>query len=113
MDGGDISGTGESVTFTPPGYDINQCIYRVRLTVTSDVSGLSAEKTIAISVHLGADGNGDGKVNFRDLAILRSQFGQSGDPGSIAADFNADGSVNFQDLAILRSQFGQSGCACP
>jgi hypothetical protein len=113
LDGGQISGTGESVTFTPPESDAHACPYRVRLTVSSDVSGLSAEETIEIYVHLAGDANGDGRVNFGDLAILRSQFGQSGDPGSIAADFNADGRVNFGDLAILRNQFGQSGCACP
>ncbi|HVN39509.1 MAG TPA: Ig-like domain-containing protein [Myxococcota bacterium] len=48
-----------------------------------------------------ADLNGDGMVNFQDLAIFRQKFG-SNDPD---ADFDGNGVVNFQDLAKLRLQF--------
>jgi len=48
-----------------------------------------------------ADLNGDGIVNFQDLAIFRQKFG-SNDPN---ADFDGNGVVNFQDLARLRLQF--------
>lgn len=49
------------------------------------------------------DLNGDGVVNFADLAIFRQRFGTS-DPD---ADFNGDGAVNFQDLAIFVQLFGK------
>jgi hypothetical protein len=113
LDGGQISGTGESATFTPPESDAHACPYRVRLTVSSDVSGLSTERTMEIYVHLAGDANGDGIVNLLDLTILRDQFMQRGEPGSIPADLNGDGIVNLLDLIILRDQFMQMGCACP
>jgi hypothetical protein len=113
LDGGQISGTGESVTFTPPESDAYACPYRVRLTVSSDVSGLSAEETIEIYVHLAGDANGDGVVNIMDKVMVRNAFGQRGDPGWIPADVNVDGVVNILDKVVVRSQFGQSGCACP
>ncbi|MCC5794011.1 MAG: thrombospondin type 3 repeat-containing protein [Chromatiales bacterium] len=50
-----------------------------------------------------ADLNGDGIVNFADLAIFISRFGTS-DPD---ADFNGDGVVNFFDLAIFIELFGR------
>lgn len=50
-----------------------------------------------------ADFNGDGAVNFADLAILRARFATS-DPD---ADLNGDGVVNFADLAIFQSLFGR------
>jgi len=50
-----------------------------------------------------ADFNGDGVVNFADLAILRGRFTTS-DPD---ADLNGDGVVNFADLAIFQSLFGR------
>lgn len=113
LDGGDISGADEPVIFTPPESDAHPCPYRVKLTVTSDASGLSTEETIDIYVHLAGDANGDGIVNLLDLTILRDQFMQSGEPGSIPADLNGDGIVNLLDLMILRDQFMQTGCACP
>ena len=50
------------------------------------------------------DLNGDGVVNFADLAQMKSVF-FSGDPD---ADLNGDGAVNFGDLAIMKSLFFQA-----
>ncbi|MCC5794666.1 MAG: hypothetical protein JJT85_08010, partial [Chromatiales bacterium] len=50
-----------------------------------------------------ADFNGDGIVNFADLAIFRSRFGTQ-DPD---ADLNGSGNVGFADLAIFISLFGK------
>ena len=50
------------------------------------------------------DLDGNGVVNFSDLAGLRQRFFQSG----TAADFNGDGVVNFADLALLRRAFFQA-----
>lgn len=50
-----------------------------------------------------ADLNGDGIVNFADLAILRRVFfGRDPD-----ADLDGDGVVNFSDLARMRAAFFQ------
>ncbi len=56
---------------------------------------------------LPGDLNGDGVVNFADLNIVLSNFGQSGAPG-IPGDANNDGIVNFADLNIVLSNFGLS-----
>ncbi|TVQ64367.1 MAG: hypothetical protein EA379_01810 [Phycisphaerales bacterium] len=52
------------------------------------------------------DANGDGVVDFNDLAAVLGDFGLSG-PG-LQGDVNADGVVNFDDLALVLSNFGQS-----
>ncbi len=113
LDGGEITGEGVDVVFDPPDSGPHACPYRVKVTVTSSVSGLSAEETVEISVKLAGDVNGDGIVNIIDKVMVRDAFGQSGEPGSIAADVNLDGVVNIIDKVIVRNQFGQSGCACP
>ncbi len=48
-----------------------------------------------------ADLNGDGIVNFGDLAILKSVFFQT----NADSDLNGDSIVNFADLARLKAQF--------
>lgn len=59
-------------------------------------------------IALPGDANGDGVVNFADLNIVLSGFGQSGPPGSLPGDLNNDGVVNFADLNMVLSAFGQS-----
>lgn len=54
------------------------------------------------------DVDGDGDRDLQDLANLLSQFGQTGDPGSLGcADTNGDGAIGLQDLANLLAGFGQ------
>lgn len=50
-----------------------------------------------------ADFNGDGAVNFADLATFRTRFGTT----DAQADLTGDGVVNFADLARFRELFGQ------
>lgn len=52
------------------------------------------------------DTNGDNDVDFTDLNILLSEFGDTG-PG-LAADFDGDEDVDFSDLNVLLSAFGDS-----
>lgn len=54
------------------------------------------------------DANGDGVVNFADLNVVLSSFGQSGPPGSLPGDLNGDGVVNFADMNMVLSAFGQA-----
>lgn len=57
---------------------------------------------------LPGDANGDGVVNFADLNIVISSFGQTGPPGTLPGDLNGDGAVNFADLNLVLGAFGQS-----
>ena len=52
----------------------------------------------------GADLNGDGIVNIKDLSILASEMGKPGHQ----ADINLDGTVNAADLSILQAQYGKA-----
>jgi hypothetical protein len=52
------------------------------------------------------DANGDGEVNFADLNMVLSEFGQRGD--NLDGDVNRDGRVGFDDLNQVRSNFGAS-----
>lgn len=54
------------------------------------------------------DTNGDGVVNFSDLNMVLSQFGQSG--AGLAGDVTGDGTVNFADLNAVLSTFGAQAC---
>lgn len=54
------------------------------------------------------DANGDNRIDFRDLNIVLSNFGQSF-PG-IPGDVNNDCVVNFSDLNIVLGRFG---VVCP
>lgn len=55
---------------------------------------------------LQGDATGDSVVNFADLNIVLSQFGQTG--AGLQGDANNDGVVNFADLNIILSEFGQA-----
>jgi len=50
------------------------------------------------------DTNGDGVVDFVDLATVLTNFGQSGD--QLMGDLNGDGVVDFADLSLVLSNFG-------
>lgn len=56
------------------------------------------------------DINGDGRVNYKDLAILGAAYGTArGEAGFvIEADLNDDGLVDFRDLGILGVNYGKS-----
>ncbi|GMQ83883.1 MAG: hypothetical protein BMS9Abin06_0628 [Gammaproteobacteria bacterium] len=49
------------------------------------------------------DLNGDLRIDFADLAILKSQFFATGP--NMDADLNSDDRVDFADLAIMKSKF--------
>lgn len=52
------------------------------------------------------DATDDLVVNFADLNVVLSQFGQSGAIGAFAGDVTGDGVVNFADLNEVLSAFG-------
>ena len=55
---------------------------------------------------LPGDANGDDRVTIADFAVLRSNFGETGNVFAEDGDFNGDGSVTIADFAILRANFG-------
>jgi hypothetical protein len=60
------------------------------------------------------DINGDGQVNCADLAIMQSEWGDTG-PG-LSADINGDDKVNLSDLVLLANYWtGPAGgsASCP
>ena len=60
------------------------------------------------SVVRGMDGsNGDGGVDFNDLNLVLSEFGDRGD--HLAGDLDLDGKVGFPDLAKVLSNMGNTG----
>ncbi len=76
-----------------------------------EIEGITIqEPTVKISSSLLGDINGDGIVDYRDLAILGSSYGRSrGEPGyKDGADLNNDGIVDYRDLAILGANYGRS-----
>ncbi len=54
------------------------------------------------------DADGDGVVNFTDLNIVLSHFGESGESYYIPGDVVLDSIVNFRDLNVVLGNFGES-----
>ena len=57
---------------------------------------------------LPGDVNGDEKVNIRDFALLRNNFGQSSKQ-RYEGDLTGDGKVDMADFSELRENFGKKG----
>lgn len=115
LNGGAIEGSGADVVFNPPDSGPHPCPYRVEVTVTSSVSGLSDTEVVDITVHLAGDANGSGRVDILDKRMVRDAYGST--PGSAnwdpLADVNCSGRVDILDKRVVRDQFGDSGCSCP
>ncbi|MEM3407089.1 MAG: dockerin type I domain-containing protein [Nitrososphaerota archaeon] len=110
------NGTFATITFevkrgATPGY------YKLELSI--EFANENYEKIINIEVRGGevyviagilGDINGDGTVNYMDLAILGSCYGKSRGEGGYRqeADLNNDGIIDYRDLAILGANYGRS-----
>jgi len=54
------------------------------------------------------DVNQDGKVDYKDLAMLGAHYGETiAQPPYPAWDINQDGKVDYKDLAILGAHYGE------
>ncbi len=70
-------------------------------------AGVDDVRVFVLRCNVLGDTNGDDRVDFTDLNVVLSQFGQSG-PG-LQGDVNGDGSVNFEDLNTVLGAFGTVG----
>jgi hypothetical protein len=58
-----------------------------------------------------ADINGDGKVDFKDLEIMKAETGRDNCyTVPCQADLNGDGKVDIEDREILKAEFGRDDC---
>jgi hypothetical protein len=93
---GAVTGTPKALgtfTFTIQVVDTKSSTKPITQNVATQVETLEVTKN--------PDLNGDGVVNCADLAVLTSQYGQSGP--DLAADLDGDGTVTGHDLSILLS----------
>lgn len=75
--------------------------------VCEDGQEVSHEDTATVIGELGRwDINEDGKVDYKDLAILGRYYGGPPEPPYIRADINEDGEVDLKDLAMLSAHYG-------
>ncbi len=119
-----VSGTGVTAVGTPvpnaEGTSVTGLSLQVdagaptggRNVTVSNADGM-ATLTLAFVVMPGitacpGDTNGDRIVNFADLNVILSQFGQTG--VGLSGDLNGDNVVNFTDLNLVLSNFG---VVCP
>jgi hypothetical protein len=54
------------------------------------------------------DADGDGNVNFNDLARLAQNYNVSTGKAWVDGDFNGDGAVDFTDLAMMAQKYNTS-----
>ncbi len=114
LDEGGIVGSGPSVTFDPPNAPPHADPARVKVTVTSSATGLSASSILNFAVKLGGDANGSGRVDILDKRIVRDAYGSTPfsphwDP---RADVNCSGRVDILDKRVVRDQYGWVGLPC-
>jgi hypothetical protein len=88
-----------------------QIIIKLSNETFKEIKGITIQEPIVrILPTLLGDINGDGIVDYRDLAILGSSYGKSrGEAGyKDEADLNDDGIVDYRDLAILGANYGRT-----
>ena len=77
----------------------------------SRIENIETKNAVIKIITLRGDINGDGVVDYIDLAILGSSYGKHrGERGfNRLADLNGDNVVDYLDLAILGSNYGRKG----
>ena len=95
----------QSIVLGSPDSPVNLTL---SMTYTSSTPGSSFGATFLTGNAVPGDTNGDGIVNSQDLALVASNWLQSGTRLSVAGDANGDGIVNSQDLALISSDWLQT-----
>lgn len=108
---GDASFTAEwDSSGTEPGY------YYAEVTLVDTAGNILDKKTATINLvteiaeeELSWDINEDGKVDYRDLAILGAHYGDTTEPPYPRYDINQDGRVDLHDRNLLVGHYGEVG----
>ena len=111
QDGHPQSGIVEFDTSTLTAHRVNDIalhVIDVHGNITRRDYTLRADDTLVVQNPM--DVNSDGVVNIRDLVLVASNFGQT---GQNSADVNSDGVVNISDLVLVASALGESAAAAP
>ncbi len=100
----------DTLTLTPGQYELD---VRLSSLTDSETGPGTTGVTLSLSferaqVACAGDANGDGVVDFLDLNVVLSQYGQSGAPGSYTGDLDDDGDVDFEDLNTVLSDYGHA-----
>jgi hypothetical protein len=101
---GTLSGTAPTLTYTPEPnfYGTDSFTYQA-----NDGTADSNVATITVRVCPPWDINKDGKVDYKDLAMLGAHYGETTSLPYPAWDINKDGKVDYKDLAILGAHYGE------
>lgn len=81
-----------------------QILYDLWLQTNRGAPVLMTKHNRALAPFYAGDTNGDNRVDFADLNLVLSQFGQAG--RCLAGDVTGDNAVTFPDLNIVLSEFG-------
>ena len=101
----DISLSAGSHTLELIGAHADVVVDRIILTRDTDCVPRGVGDNCATEF-LAADLNEDGVINFLDVSLLASTYGQSG--GSLGrSDINGDDVVDYQDVSVLSLRYGE------
>ena len=84
----------------------SRLIFTVEADAIAGYSGSALTAEIPVTAGLEADANNDGVVSIEDLALVASNYGQT---GTNAADVNGDGVVNAKDLLVVAGAIDSAG----
>ena len=110
-DGHDQSSSFEFEIPTLTAYETNTItllVIDVHGNITRQKYTLSTDDTLITQNPM--DVNNDGVVNIRDLVLVASNFGQT---GQNSADVNNDGVVNISDLILVAGALGEDAATAP
>ncbi len=98
----------EGVTRTPAGFRVDDegRYFATGYWINGGQRDMIAYRLLAPASGIIGDVNGDCIVDFADLNIVLSEYGQTG--MGLAGDINGDGTVGFDDLNALLGNYGQS-----
>jgi hypothetical protein len=106
---GDVAGNYLSDDFTFPFFSLIGDVNRDRTVNQADRDLVTAALGTAGVRPQDGDANGDGFVDFLDLARLAQHYNVATGNTLLDGDFNGDGAVDFLDLAVMAQHYNTGG----